>query len=261
MNLKIIPILICLLTGCSGFGMKSLPPGNYETHPYQPEPVKAPAPANVHVVIAPKEWLPEARDAAQYDWATNRTDLRFAKPSVIHTATLRSASLIELPSLTEAVTPIAPPDLMTLAWDAPKAAISYRLYTNGAIFLNSISANQVTFDDMPARYQVSAISIGGLESAKSLALVYPKPTTNIMIWSSSIPEWSRSWTNQATAQAHQFFRVLYEVLPSGTNRASVVYASEATAPTDTNHWQTFTLFPSINTTDRNIELYWRQETL
>lgn len=207
--------------------------------------------------VAPKDWLPSARDAENYHRppAVRIQLYRDTSPSRVTTIELPPDAALE-----------ETPEVLTFAWDASKAtpsnsvAAGYLLWmapsSGGAPVLllgtGGLTA-QVPFS--AGVYYISATNQFGA-SALSLGLAVPKPTTNILSFSSSLTNWpALSWTNKATAAMKQYFTVKY----APANRASVVFSPDLNAPFNT--WQDFTVWPAITTTNRNIQLFWRLTVL
>lgn len=223
--------------------------------------------------VAPKSLMPFARDQLTYHWPTNTPVKLYQRVESPAPLAAKTGDLPPFP--TAALSEDTDTDTVAFTWDVvlyttngttvttngtPQGFIIFCDSPTGKVQVASTDLIEVAVPALPGVYYVMATNKFGL-SALSKPLVYPKPVTNILTFGSDAPEWPvMKWTNKPTAAAQQFYRVLYELFPSGTNKARVVFSSDANAPLTTNNWQAFTPWPPITTVRRNIKLYWNKET-
>lgn len=219
--------------------------------------------------IAPKDWMPEARDVEIYHWPTNA-------PVKYRDTSLRVQTSMELPALPkdEAADDVGdPPALFSLAWDASKLSPSNGVAAGYLVFysmapgsLDLLATTLALTADVPAvpgTYYVAATNQYGT-SPLSTGLVWPKPTTNIYtlsatVGTNAVANWpAQVWQVPNLPADQQYFCVRYTPT-NGVWRASCVFSGTPYAPRDS--WTPFVPWPAFQTTNQNIVLHLPKVTL
>lgn len=202
--------------------------------------------------VAPKDWMPEARDVELYHWPTN-------KPVQLYRE-VKAVSRDVVAAFPTAEDPADAPEMLTLAWDSgyqlgagePTGFILWLDSGNGAIRILTTNTLSVDVPYAEGTYYVSATNRFGM-SAFSTGLTVPKPTTNVYTFSASVTNWpAQVWQVQNLPAPQEWFRVRYAPT-NGQWRASCVFAANRSDPPDA--WQIFIPWPPFLTTNRDIALH------